>query len=534
MPVSVTRSYHSESRYGSSYSPSSYSSSSYRSPLSTSTYRSTYTSSYRSTSGLDDSYASSRDKNDTTEPYSSTLSKSRDYTKSRSLTNADSALKSSSVTSRRPSATASTYTSPTLDISKYSPANYVTGSARSTSLSSTSSVGTTSSRPPRGSFSSLRDPSYTPSTSLRSRYSEQESDRESSSPSKSKPSQSQDQKGLIGLNNIGNTCFLNSIVQCLSNTRVIKEYILSEEYVNEMRPSVKSALMKRFAELIKNLWQGDQKSLSTHSFKLEVDVFAPRFSGYYQQDAQEFLRYLLEGIHNEINRVTSRPKPLTQEIDDDLDDSQKAVEVWKRYLRLENSKIVDTFGGLLKSILECTHCGHRSTTFEPFWDLSLPIPDSLSHPGKLLLSHCFDLFTKEEVMDGDEMPTCSKCKTRRKCKKRFVIQKFPEVLVIHLKRFSLGSRARKVDSAIEFPVTKLDMGPYSAESQLKNLFYDLYAVVNHNGTCYTGHYTAYCRHPYSHEWHVFNDRSVLPMSGDNMPKRDGYVLFYEQTASTNL
>lgn len=85
-------------------------------------------------------------------------------------------------------------------------------------------------------------------------------------------------------------------------------------------------------------------------------------------------------------------------------DSQKALEVWKRYLRLENSKIVDTFGGLLKSILECTHCSHKSTTFEPFWDLSLPIPDSLTHPGKLMLSHCFDLFTKEEVLDGDEMP----------------------------------------------------------------------------------------------------------------------------------
>ncbi|XP_054279586.1 ubiquitin carboxyl-terminal hydrolase 2-like [Macrosteles quadrilineatus] len=533
MPVSVTRSYHSESRYGSSYSPSAYSSS-YRSPLSTSTYRSTYTSSYRSTSGLDDSYTSSRDKSDTNESYSSSLGKSRDYTKSRSLSNAETALKGSSLTSRRPSATSSTYTSPVLDISKYSPSNYVTGSARSSSISSTSSAGSTTSRPPRGSFSSLRDPSYTPSTSLRSsRYTEQESDRELSSPSKSSKT-SHDQKGLTGLNNIGNTCFLNSIVQCLSNTRVIKEYILSDEYLNEIRPSVKSALMKRFAELIKNLWQGDQKSLSTHNFKLEVDIVAPRFTGYLQQDAQEFLRYLLEGIHNEINRITSRPKPLTEEIDDDLDDSQKALEVWKRYLRLENSKIVDTFGGLLKSILECTHCSHKSTTFEPFWDLSLPIPDTLTHPGKLMLSHCFDLFTKEEVLDGDEMPTCSKCKTRRKCKKRFVIQKFPEVLVIHLKRFSLGSRARKVDSSIEFPVTKLDMGPYSAESQYKNLLYDLYAVVNHNGTCYTGHYTAYCRHPYSHEWYIFNDRSVLPMSGENMPKRDAYVLFYEQTASTNL
>jgi len=515
MPVSVTRSYHSEtsSRYGSSYSPSAYASS-YRSSLSS--YRSStssYTPSYRSTAGLDDTYSSSRDNVDS--GYSST-SKTRDYSKSRSLSNSDTtSLKSSSVSSRRPSAASTSYTSPVLDISHYSPANYVTGSSRS-SLSS---------RPPR-------TPSVSSYTSLRSRYSDQDTERESSSPTKSKSS---DQRGLTGLNNIGNTCFLNSIVQCLSNTKVLLEYILNQEYSSEIRSSAKSALMKRFAELIKNLWEGDKTSIPTYSFKTEVDVYAPRFSGYYQQDAQEFLRYLLEGLHDELNRVMTRPRNLP-EIDDDLSDSQKAVETWKRYLRIDNSKIVDTFGGLLKSSLECTHCGYCSTTFEPFWDLSLPIPDSLSHPGKLLLSHCIDLFTKEEVLDGDEMPTCSKCKTRRKCKKRILIQKFPEVLVIHLKRFSLGSRARKVDSAIDFPIKELDMSAYSADSAVavSSVMYELYAVVNHNGTCHTGHYTAYCRHPYTLQWHSFNDRSVSPISIDTMSKRDGYVLFYQQITSTNL
>lgn len=83
-------------------------------------------------------------------------------------------------------------------------------------------------------------------------------------------------------------------------------------------------------------------------------------------------------------------------------DTQKAVETWKLYLRYDNSKIVDTFGGLLKSILKCTHCGHCSTTFEPFWDLSLPIPDNSVFP--IIMAHCLDLFTKEEVLDADEMP----------------------------------------------------------------------------------------------------------------------------------
>lgn len=75
-----------------------------------------------------------------------------------------------------------------------------------------------------------------------------------------------------------------------------------------------------------------------------------------------------------------------------------------------------------------------------------------------------------------------------------------------LKRFSLGGRARKVDNAIEFPVNSLNMADYSADNQQKELKYDLYGVVNHNGTCHTGHYTAYCRHPYTGAWHMFNDR----------------------------
>jgi len=82
-------------------------------------------------------------------------------------------------------------------------------------------------------------------------------------------------------------------------------------------------------------------------------------------------------------------------------DQQKAAESWKRYLRMDNSKVVDIFVGQLKSTLRCTSCGHCSITFDPFWDLSLPIP---VRTGQLRLQQCFDHFTREEVLDGDEKP----------------------------------------------------------------------------------------------------------------------------------
>lgn len=68
---------------------------------------------------------------------------------------------------------------------------------------------------------------------------------------------------------------------------------------------------------------------------------------------------------------------------------------------MDNSKIVDHFVGQLKSTLKCTYCGHCSVTFDPFWDLSLPIPQ---RTGPLRLSQCLDAFTREETLDGDEKP----------------------------------------------------------------------------------------------------------------------------------
>lgn len=82
-------------------------------------------------------------------------------------------------------------------------------------------------------------------------------------------------------------------------------------------------------------------------------------------------------------------------------DAEKAQQSWMRYLRMDNSRIVDIFVGQLKSTLRCTHCQHSSVTFDPFWDLSLPVPQKT---GQLRLSQCLDSFTKEETLDGDEKP----------------------------------------------------------------------------------------------------------------------------------
>ena len=184
--------------------------------------------------------------------------------------------------------------------------------------------------------------------------------------------------GFCGLRNLGNTCFMNSVIQSLSNTRPLLEYILSGDYREELNTttsSCKGALMTAFADLILNMWDGTSTTASPSQFKSAISKFAPRFSGYNQQDSQEFLRYLLQGLQEDVNRIRQRVKitPIDERALLKLPVDQQADVYWKQYQKFEKSKIVEIFVGQLKSTLKCQACGYESITFDPFWDLSLPV-----------------------------------------------------------------------------------------------------------------------------------------------------------------
>ncbi|NWW79842.1 UBP2 hydrolase, partial [Climacteris rufus] len=334
-------------------------------------------------------------------------------------------------------------------------------------------------------------------------------------------------QGLTGLRNLGNTCFMNSILQCLSNTKELRDYCLQNQYLRDLNNNsrMRTALMSEFAKLIQLLWTSSpNESVSPSEFKTQIQRYAPRFVGYNQQDAQEFLRFLLDGLHSEVNRVLVRPRASTDTLDH-LPDDEKSRQMWRRYQEREDSRISDLFVGQLKSSLTCSECGYCSTAFDPFWDLSLPIPKK--GYGEVTLMDCLRLFTKEDVLDGDEKPTCCRCKARTRCTKKFSIQKFPKILVLHLKRFSEARiRSSKLTTFVNFQLKDLDLREFASQS-CNHAVYNLYAVSNHSGTTMGGHYTAYCKSPVSSEWHSFNDSRVTPMSSSHVRSSDAYLLFYE-------
>ncbi|NXU28850.1 UBP2 hydrolase, partial [Thalassarche chlororhynchos] len=341
------------------------------------------------------------------------------------------------------------------------------------------------------------------------------------------PTSSKAVQGLTGLRNLGNTCFMNSILQCLSNTKELRDYCLQNQYLRDLNNNsrMRTTLMSEFAKLIQLLWTSSPNdSVSPSEFKTQIQRYAPRFVGYNQQDAQEFLRFLLDGLHNEVNRVLVRPRASTDTLDH-LPDDEKSRQMWRRYQEREDSRIGDLFVGQLKSSLTCSECGYCSTAFDPFWDLSLPIPKK--GYGEVTLMDCLRLFTKEDVLDGDEKPTCCRCKARTRCTKKFSIQKFPKILVLHLKRFSEARiRMSKLTTFVNFQLKDLDLREFASQS-CNHTVYNLYAVSNHSGTTMGGHYTAYCKSPVSSEWHSFNDSRVTPMSSSHVRSSDAYLLFYE-------
>ena len=196
------------------------------------------------------------------------------------------------------------------------------------------------------------------------------------------------------------------------------------------------ALARSYAELTKHLWLGKSKSYSPEEFKSRIGQFAPQFEGYEQQDAQELLAFLLDGIHEDLNRVITKPY-VEQEDFDGTNDEGDAIISWSNYLLRNKSIVVDLFQGQLRNTMTCRNnkirqadgtygCGHKNIKFDPFMYLSLPVSDR-SHS----LDDCVSLFCEEETLQGDNQWYCSKCKAHVDATKKIDLWMLPPILIIH-------------------------------------------------------------------------------------------------------
>lgn len=186
------------------------------------------------------------------------------------------------------------------------------------------------------------------------------------------------QPGACGLMNLGNTCFMNSAIQCLSNTERLTKYFLSDQHHQDINPDnplgMRGEIAKNYAWLIKMMWSGYQTSIAPREFRMAVTQFAPQFSGFAHHDCQELMAFLLDGLHEDLNRVKVKPYIEMKNDIEKRPDIVVAEEAWNNYKLRNDSIIVDTFHAQLKSTLVCPECELVSITFDPFCYLTLPLP----------------------------------------------------------------------------------------------------------------------------------------------------------------
>ncbi|XP_059166699.1 ubiquitin carboxyl-terminal hydrolase 19-like isoform X2 [Physella acuta] len=186
--------------------------------------------------------------------------------------------------------------------------------------------------------------------------------------------------GFSGLVNLGNTCFMNCVLQVLANTREFRDYFLDGRFqaeINEDNPlGMKGQLASTFGMLMRSLWSCKKQCWEPRKLKDLISKKNPQFFGYAQHDAHEFLAFLLDGLHEDLNRI--RKKPYTQTVDSDgRPDEVVASEAWAQYKQRNDSVVVDLFQGQYKSKLVCPKCGKVSITFDPFLYLSVPLPKKM-------------------------------------------------------------------------------------------------------------------------------------------------------------
>uniref|UniRef100_A0A1A9VF11 Ubiquitin carboxyl-terminal hydrolase n=1 Tax=Glossina austeni TaxID=7395 RepID=A0A1A9VF11_GLOAU len=336
-------------------------------------------------------------------------------------------------------------------------------------------------------------------------------------------------RGLTGLKNLGNSCYMNSIIQCLSNTPPLAEYCVTDKYKNYVSRNNKTRgeIVDEVAALIKMLWTGGYKYVASRDLKYVIGQYQKMFRGYEQQDSHEFLTILMDWLHSDLQTLTLDPlrEPMTA--------SDKA---WLDFTKAKESLILHLFYGQIKSIVKCAECENESATYECFSNLSLELPENDSTCD---LRECLDMYFSGERIHGWNCPRCEHRRdalhvTTKHAIKKLNIAKLPPVLVIHLKRFyadtdSPSPSYKKKMNYLRFPLQNLDVSPYITVSERKRstpTLYRLYAVSNHYGFMESGHYTAFCKNEALNHWYKFDDHMVTSLDTSKVISSAAYILFY--------
>lgn len=331
--------------------------------------------------------------------------------------------------------------------------------------------------------------------------------------------------GLTGLANLGNTCFINSTIQCLSHTKLFNDYLDSGNYKEKLNKKPESLLIIEWDKLRKMMWSEDC-TISPGGFIQSVQRVAnikdkALFTGWAQNDLPEFLLFLVDCFHSSISRKVEMNITGTVKNDKDIM-AKRCYEMMRKMYKNEYSEVLKMFYGIHVSQICSTKGKILSANPEPYFMIDLPI---LKKGCDIM--DCFDKYTEKERLDGENKWFNEKTKKKQEVDKGIVFWSLPDILVIDFKRFS--NENRKNQSMVTFPIEDLDLTKYVVGYNKDSYKYDLYGVCNHTGSVQGGHYFAFVNVE-KKGWHVFNDTNIVKMENhkDKIVSPMAYCLFYKK------
>lgn len=333
-------------------------------------------------------------------------------------------------------------------------------------------------------------------------------------------------KGITGLANLGNTCYLNSCMQILSHTYELSEYLSSNKYEKNLNNIPESLILVEWDKLHKLMWS-QNCTIAPHGYVKAVQKVASQkklelFTGYAQNDIQEYLMFILDSFHSAVSRGVDMN--ITGHVNNDKDTiATECYSMMKRIYGEDYSEIVDIFSGICVSEIRDVDNDERlSITPEPFFVLSLPIP---SDKKTISITDCFKEYCNAERLSGENGRLNEKTKMKQDVDKQILFWSLPQVLIIHIKRW--GYDGRKNKQLVSTDIDTLDLRDFIKGYNQESYIYELYGVCNHSGSANGGHYTSnVCVADGS--WYNFNDTSVTKIGLSKVVTQQAYCLFYRK------
>ena len=347
---------------------------------------------------------------------------------------------------------------------------------------------------------------------------------------------------LIGLNNIGATCYMNATLQCLSNSAKMTEFFL-DFYKNDKTKKMSNEYYK----VIKNLWDvnSTQKSYSPYSFKEVLSQENELFAGIQANDSKDLINFLIERMHQELNVVNPNKSNNNDDNMNQLDQTNE-LEMLKTFIeefhQKFNSPISNLFYGILETKTRCQGCSVIKFNFQIYSFLEFPLQQVnqyffnngkrplFTQDGKnpdVDLYECFEYNRKIDLMNGENQMFCNICNKLCDSLYSTILYSGPIYLIINLNR----GKGAVYECKVKFP-NQLNILNYVTFTEGITT-YELYAVICHLGpSSMSGHFVAYCRNRIDNKWYLYNDAFVTPCTkkyqyNDGMP----YILFYRAIIS---